>query len=116
MKLGRTVHGINLYKKKCFLLPLLYSTLGAMSILSLHSLIMGKMINGNYFYLIVDILTNILQKCLLSGSLPNIQFFSKPVNLIGCHGNQKAEFANNIQKSTPQKIEDDKAVTLHTFS
>ena len=36
----------------------------------------------------------------MSSPLPNIHFLSKPVDLIGCHGNQKAEFAKNIQKST----------------
>ena len=29
---------------------------------------------------------------------------SKPLYLIDCHGNQKAEFAKNIQKSTPQNL------------
>ena len=32
------------------------------------------------------------QKCSLSSPLPNISFLSKPLNLIGCHGNQKAKF------------------------
>ena len=41
-------------------------------------------------------------KCLLSGSLPNIYFLSKPLNLIGCPGNQKIKFAKIIKKSTPQ--------------
>ena len=31
-------------------------------------------------------------------------FLSKPLNLIGCHGNQKTEFVKNIKKSTPQKL------------
>ena len=39
----------------------------------------------------------------MSGPLPNIYVLSKPLNLIGCHGNQKAEFAKIIQKST-QKL------------
>ena len=41
----------------------------------------------------------------MSGPLSNIHmyFLSKLLNLIGCHGNQKAEFAKNIKKST-QKL------------
>ena len=38
-------------------------------------------------------------------SSTSVYFLSKPLNLIGCHGNQKAEFAKkNVQKSTPQKL------------
>ena len=37
------------------------------------------------------------------GPLPNIYLLSKPLNLIGYHGNQKAELAKNIQNST-QKL------------
>ena len=39
----------------------------------------------------------------MSGPLPNIYFLSKPHSLIGCHGNQKAEFAKNIHSSTQTK-------------
>ena len=58
--------------------------------------------NENWHLLLfhANILMKIFQKCLLSGPLPNIYLLSKPVNLIGCHGNQKAEFAKNIKKST----------------
>ena len=35
---------------------------------------------------------------LLSGPLPNIYFLSKPLNSIGCHGNQKAQFAHKKSK------------------
>ena len=52
---------------------------------------MGKMKIGIYCYFIADILTKV----------SNIYFLSKPLNLIG---NQKAKFAENIQKSTPQKL------------
>ena len=31
-------------------------------------------------------------------------FLSKPLNFIGCHGNQKATFAKNIKTSTPQQL------------
>ena len=44
--------------------------------------------NNIYYYLIADILTKVLQKCSLSGPLPNVSYFSNPLNLIGCHGNQ----------------------------
>ena len=36
----------------------------------------------------------------MSGPLPNLYILSKPLNLIGCHGNQKADFVKNIQEST----------------
>ena len=36
----------------------------------------------------------------------NIYLLSKPLNFIGCHGNQRAEFAKNIQKLNPQKGEE----------
>ena len=39
----------------------------------------------------------------MRGPLQNIYFLSKPLDLIGWHGNQKAEFAKNIEKST-QKL------------
>ena len=65
---------------------------------------MGKVKEGLYFYLIADILIKVFQKCSLSSRLPNILFFSKPVNLIGLHGNRNAKFAkNNIKKSSPQR-------------
>ena len=54
-------------------------------------------------YFIADILTKVFWKCLMSGPLLNIKFLSKPLNLISCHGNQKSDFANNIQNST-QKL------------
>ena len=44
---------------------------------------------GLYCYLTANILTKVLQKC----SLPSIWILSKLLNLIGCHGNQKAKFA-----------------------
>ena len=56
---------------------------------------MEKIKIGIYIYLIADFfLTDVLQKCLLSGPLPNIQFLSKPLNLtllkcFGCYGNLK---------------------------
>ena len=57
---------------------------------------MGKMKIGIYWYFTADILIKVFQKYFLSGPLPNIYFFFKPLNLIGCHGNQKAKFLKNI--------------------
>ena len=77
---------------------------------------MGKMKIG----IIADILTQVFRhiKILLTGPLPNIYFLSKTLNLIGCHGNQKAKFAKQIfKKSIPQKLHiGDKAETLQKCS
>ena len=47
---------------------------------------------GLHFYLTAAVLTKILQKCSLSSPLPNIWILSKPLNLIGRHGNRNAKF------------------------
>ena len=52
----------------------------------------GKSENGIHCYLTADILTKVLQKCSLSGPLPNSSFLSSPLNLICCHGNRKDKF------------------------
>ena len=52
---------------------------------------MGKVEIGIYCYLTADILTKVLQKCSLSSPLPTIWILSKPLNLIGYHGNAKFE-------------------------
>ena len=49
--------------------------------------------------LIADMLTKVLQRCPLSSPLPNIRILSKPLNLIGCHGNRKDEFAKKYEKN-----------------
>ena len=49
----------------------------------------GQNENGIYCYLTVDTETKVLQKCSLSSLLPNVSFLSKPLSLIGCHGNRK---------------------------
>ena len=54
---------------------------------------MGKVKVGLYFYLTADILTKVFQKCSLSSPLLNIWILSKPLILIGCHGNRKDKFA-----------------------
>ena len=53
---------------------------------------------GIYCYVTAGILTNILQKCFLSSPLTNISFLSKPLNLIGYHGNRTANLAKNKNK------------------
>ena len=65
---------------------------------SLCSLIMKKVETSICGCLSADILTNVLQKCFLSGSLPAIWIVSKPLNLIGCHGSRKAKFAKKKKK------------------
>ena len=47
----------------------------------------GKMKIGIYCYATGDILTDVLQKGSLSNPQPNISFLSKPLYLIGYHGN-----------------------------
>ena len=66
---------------------------------------MGKVKIEIYCFLIADILTKVLQKCLLSGPHRNMYFLSKPLNLIDSHGNLKAKFIKHIQKSTGDKAE-----------
>ena len=53
---------------------------------------LGKVEIGLYCYLTADILTKVLQKCSLSSPLPNVCIVSEPLNVIDCHGNQKAKF------------------------
>ena len=65
---------------------------------SFHRLIMGKVKVGLYFYLTADILAKGLQKCSLSSPLPNTLILSKPLNLIGCHGNRKANLRKEYSK------------------
>ena len=63
---------------------------------------MGKVKIGicDTVYVTADVWRNVLQKCSLSNNpLPNISFLSKPLNLIGCHGNLKAKFAKKIVKN-----------------
>ena len=93
LKLCRNVHNISLYKNY-----FLYCHW------SFHWLVMGNVKVGLHCYLTTDILTKVLQRCSLSNPLPNVWILSKPLNLIGCHGNQKDKFTKeNIQKSSPQK-------------
>ena len=71
LKLCINVQNINFYKKHVFLLQLLmyFRCYG-----NFHWLIMEKVKTGIYCFLIVEILIDVFQKCLLSGPLPNIYF------------------------------------------
>ena len=69
---------------------------------------MGK--NENWHLLLFH--CRYFDKSLLSGPLPNIYFLSKLLSLICFHVNQKATFAKDVKKSTPQKLYGDKAETL----
>ena len=51
-----------------------------------------------YCYLTADILTKGLQKYSCSSPLPTIWILSKPLNLIGCHGNRNAKFVKKYLK------------------
>ena len=73
-------------------------TLVAMANYSCHWLVMGKVEIGIYCCLTADMLIKVLQKCSLSSLLPNIWILSKPLNLIGCHGNRNIKFAKKYSK------------------
>ena len=45
-----------------------------------------------------------LQKFYRNVPLPNIRILSKPLNLIGCHGNQKAKFVKKYKKNISEAI------------
>ena len=60
---------------------------------------MGKVKIEIYCYPTADILTKVLQKCLLSGPPPSISFYTKILNLIGCHdGNRNVKFVKKYFK------------------
>ena len=73
LKLFRNVHNISLYKN---LLPLLmcFRRYGNLNV---HSVLIGKVKVGLYFYLTADILTKVLQKCSLNSSLPKFMNFAQ---------------------------------------
>ena len=64
----------------------------------LGRLVMGKVETGIYCYLTADIFIKVLQKSSKNSPLPTIWIFSKPLNLIGCQGNQNAKFAKQYSK------------------
>ena len=65
-------------------------TLVAMATYSFHRLIMGKVENGNFYYLIGDNRILFLQKCLLNSSPHFIRLLSELLNLSGCRGNMNS--------------------------
>ena len=103
MTFCRIVHNIRLYKI-LFLLPLL-KNFGCYGSFKFPQSIL-LLFDCRYF-----------DECLLNGPLPNIYTFCPNLSiLIGCHGNQNAKFANNIQNSTNQKLYGDKAKPLQNCS
>ena len=97
LQLCRNVHNISLHKN-CVFYCRCSCAFVAMATCSFHRLIMGKVKVGLCFYLTADILTKKIQKCSWSSPLPNIWILTKPLNLIVCHGNRKAKFANKFSK------------------
>ena len=78
-----------------------------MATYSYHWVRIGIVEIGIYCYLTADILTKVLQKCTLSSLLSiiiTIWILSKPLNLIGFHGNRNVKFPKNIQKTSPLKL------------
>ena len=51
-------------------------------------------------------MTNVSQKYSLSSPLPNISLLSKPLNLIGCHGNRNPK----IEKKKSKKVISSEAI------
>ena len=96
LKLCRNVHNISLYRS-CVFIVVAHVLTNSSHCLTCK---MGKVKTGLYYYLTADILTKVLQKCSFSSPLTCISFFSNPLSLIGCHGDQKAKLANNIKKSS----------------
>ena len=84
LKLYRNVHNISLYKNFVFCVHCSCAFV-AMATYNFHRLIMGKV--GLYFYLTVDILTKVFQKCPFKHTN-----FVQTANLIGCHGNRTDKF------------------------
>ena len=64
---------------------------------------MGHMKVCLHFYLTAAVLTKVLQKCSLSSPLPKIWILSKPLNLIGRHGNRNAKFVEKKSKPVSSK-------------
>ena len=96
LKLYRNVHNISLYKRYVFYCDCLCAFVGMLTY-SFHWLKMGKMKIGIYCSPIAGIWAKVLQKCSLKSPLPSIWILSKLLNLIGCHGNRKAELAKKYR-------------------
>ena len=59
---------------------------------------MGKMKIGIYCYFIADILTKVFRNAFWVVLYQIYTFSPKLLSLIGCHGNEKAEFATKKNK------------------
>ena len=92
LKLCINVHKISLYINYVFYCRCSCAFIATVTY-SFRRLIMGKVKVGLYFYLIADILTKVFLNCSLSGPLQDIWILSKPLYVIGCHGNRNAKFA-----------------------
>ena len=75
---------------------------------------MGKVKIEIYWYLIADILTKVLQKCLLSG--PAYHFSPNLSIWLVATATERFNLRKNINKSTPQKLSWDKAEILKNCS
>ena len=62
-------------------------TLVSMAAYIFHSLIMGKVVIGNFYILIGDNRISFLQQCLLNSSQHFKRLLPELLNLIGCRGN-----------------------------
>ena len=94
------------------------STLVAMATLSFYRLIIGTLEIGVYCCSIADILTKHFRNVYW---VVLYQTYTFCPNLIGCHGNQKTNFAKNIKKKKKKKklfrsYIGDKAETLQKYS
>ena len=103
LNLLRIVHNISLNKITVFYCRC-WSTLVAMATYSFHWFTMGKVKIEIYCYLIADIVTKVLQKCLLSGSPP--AYFNPNLAIwLVAMGSERLNCKRNIKKSTPQKLQ-----------
>ena len=91
LKLCSKVHSISFYKKILFLL-LLHMHFGCYGILKFPQTYNGENKNWHLLLFHCRYFDESFYKCLLSGPLPNMYFLSNPLDLIDCHGNQKAQF------------------------
>ena len=110
LKLCRNVHNISLYKNNDFIavahvLPLLWQ-LSCKFPLTYN----GKSENWHLLISHCRYFDKSFSEIFVEWSS------AKPLNLIGCHGNQKVNFWKNIKKSTPQKLYGDQAETLQKCS
>ena len=101
-KLCRKVHSISFYKNIVFI-AVAYA-LRLLWHLKVSIDFDGENENWHYCCFIADILTKVFLEMFVEWSSTKHILFVQPLNLIGCHGKQKGQFAKNIKKSTPQKV------------